>query len=185
MTLLNASGKRRFALRSSSVVAACMISVWGAAAQEAEPVPTQEQLAEAVEQAKRYCEAVADQSKDARIAWQMRALFDVERQMKVKVEELDAKIAELRSWVKKRDDILTKAEGHVVDIYASMRPDAAALQLNSLDDETAVSILLQMKARKASAVLAELAAERAAYLTDLMAELTARKSNSEQLGASQ
>ncbi|SDQ92589.1 MotE family protein [Pseudovibrio sp. Tun.PSC04-5.I4] len=154
-----------------------------AQAQDAEPEV--EDLTTAIEQAKNYCEAVADQAKEARIAWQMRALFDVEQQMKAKIAELDVKISELRSWVKRRDDILRRAEGHVVDIYANMRPDAAALQLTALDDETAISILLQMKARKASSVLAELEAERAAYLTDLMAEFTTRKANTKNLGVSQ
>ncbi|AEV37116.1 hypothetical protein PSE_2608 [Pseudovibrio sp. FO-BEG1] len=160
----------------------CM-SLASASAQKAETKT--EDLSAAIEQAKNYCEAIADQAKDARIAWQMRALFDVEHQMKAKITELDAKIAELRSWVQRRDEILQRAEGHVVDIYANMRPDAAALQLTSLDDETAVSILLQMKARKASSVLAELSSERAAYLTDMMAELTARKAGKLNMGVSQ
>ncbi|WP_208997930.1 MotE family protein [Pseudovibrio sp. FO-BEG1] len=159
------------------------MSLASASAQKAETKT--EDLSAAIEQAKNYCEAIADQAKDARIAWQMRALFDVEHQMKAKITELDAKIAELRSWVQRRDEILQRAEGHVVDIYANMRPDAAALQLTSLDDETAVSILLQMKARKASSVLAELSSERAAYLTDMMAELTARKAGKLNMGVSQ
>lgn len=183
MPLLKLSKKKFFPLKCAAASLGLCMSLVSASAQTNETET--EELTIAIEQAKNYCEAIADQAKDARIAWQMRALFDVEHQMKAKITELDAKIAELRMWVKRRDEILQRAEGHVVNIYANMRPDAAALQLTSLDDETAVSILLQMKARKASSVLAELASERAAYLTDLMAELTARKAAKQSMGVSQ
>ncbi len=183
MPPLKLSEKKFFPLKCAAVYLGLCMSFVNAVAQTNDTGA--EELNAAIEQARNYCEAIADQAKDARIAWQMRALFDVEHQMKTRITELEAKIAELRGWVKRRDEILQRAEGHVVNIYANMRPDAAAQQLTSLDDETAVSILLQMKARKASSVLAELASERAAYLTDLMAELTARKSAKRSMGVSQ
>ncbi|GHB18564.1 hypothetical protein GCM10007094_02910 [Pseudovibrio japonicus] len=183
MPLLKLSKKKFFPLKCAVVSLGLCVSLATASAQTSEE-ETQD-LSAAIEQARNYCEAIADQAKDTRIAWQMRALFDVEHQMTSKISELDAKIAELRSWVKRRDDILRRAEGHVVDIYANMRPDAAAQQLTALDDETAVSILLQMKARKAGSVLAELSADRAAYLTDMMAELTARQAAKQSMGDTQ
>ncbi|KZL08453.1 hypothetical protein PsAD2_04122 [Pseudovibrio axinellae] len=183
MPLLKLSKKKILPLKCAAVSLGLCISVANVQAQSNSDEV--DDLEAAIELAKNYCEAIADQSADARIAWQMRALFDVEHQMKAKIAVLDAKVAELRSWVKRRDEILQRAEGHVVEIYANMRPDAAALQLTSLDDETAISILLQMKARKASSVLAELSSERAAYLTDLMAEFTARKAAQQNLGVSQ
>ncbi len=183
MPLLKLFEKNFIPLKCAIVTVGLCLPLTGVNAQTS--VEATEDLSAALAQARNYCQAIADEAKDARIAWQMRALFDVERQMNEKISELDAKIAELRSWVKRRDEILQRAEGHVVEIYANMRPDAAALQLTSLDDQTAVSILLQMKARKASAVLAELSSERAAYLTDIMAELTARKAAREKSGVLQ
>ncbi len=130
---------------------------------------------EAIAAAQSYCRNTAAEASDARLAWQMRALFNVETRMQEKIVELDEKIEELRKWVEMRDDILKRSEGHVVQIYANMRAEAAAEQLLTLDDKTAVSILLQMKPRQAGAILAEMTSDRAAYLTDSMALLTERK----------
>ncbi len=112
MPLLNLSKKKFFPLKCAVVSLGLCVSLATAGAQTNEDET--EDLSAAIEQARNYCEAIADQAKDTRIAWQMRALFDVERQMTSKISELDAKIAELRSWVKRRDDILRRAEGHVL-----------------------------------------------------------------------
>ncbi|WP_310620269.1 MotE family protein [Flexibacterium corallicola] len=144
-----------------------------AAGGEAEAISPQD-LQKAVDDAKAYCVATAEQASDARNQWQMRAIFDAQAKMDRKVEELEVKISELKQWVQKRDEILRRAEGHVVSIYSNMRSDAAAEQLSTLDDVTAVSVLLQMKPRQAGGILAEMPAERAAYLADSMALLTQR-----------
>ncbi|MTI16928.1 hypothetical protein E1162_06720 [Rhodobacteraceae bacterium RKSG542] len=127
---------------------------------------------EAVNEAKAYCDSVANSASDTRLQWQMRAIFAAKEEMDAKLKALEEKTAELQHWVKKRDEILRRAEGHVVQIYANMRADAAAEQLSTLDDKTAVSVLLQMKPRQAGGILAEMPAERAAYLADSMALLT-------------
>lgn len=128
----------------------------------------------AIDDVRKYCEVNGDTTKTEKIAWQMRALSDVEMRLSEKMAALDEKIAELKKWVAKRDEILRRAEGKVVAIYSSMRAEAASLQLSTLDDSTAISILLQLKPRRAGAILAEMPPERAAYLTDTMALLTAR-----------
>lgn len=138
--------------------------------------PVDEVTKQAIEDALNYCENVSEDAEAIRMKWQMRAMFDAEEQMNAKIAQLDEKVAELREWVERREQILQRAEGHVVDIYSKMRAEAAAEQLSTLDDITAVSVLMQMKARQAGAILAEMPAERAAYLTDTMALLTQKYS---------
>ncbi|WP_208976199.1 MotE family protein [Polycladidibacter stylochi] len=167
-------------IRTLAISSVLMVCVSPVMAQKYNEQPEQvevekELIHQAVKDAQNYCKTTAESATDARIEWQMRALFDVEKRMHDKMTALDAKIAELKKWVTKRDEILKRSEGHVVQIYAQMRADAAAAQLGTLDDNTAVSILLQMKPRQAGAILAEMPSDRAAFLTDTMAMLTARK----------
>jgi flagellar motility protein MotE (MotC chaperone) len=49
-----------------------------------------------------------------------------------------------------------------------MRPDAAALQLQSLDEETAAAVLVKLDARTASAVMNEMDPMQAARLTSII-----------------
>jgi len=46
--------------------------------------------------------------------------------MVVKISELEAKEAEVRSWVEKREQLLAKAAESLTAIYAKMKPEAAA-----------------------------------------------------------
>ena len=49
-------------------------------------------------------------------------------------------------------------------IYARMRPDAAALQLAALDEETAAAVLTKLEPRTASLILNEMDPAQAARL---------------------
>ncbi|MDX5593665.1 hypothetical protein [Pseudovibrio sp. SPO723] len=161
----------RKSLNLTGVCAAAVLALTlSVSAQEAEMSEKQQQ--QSIEDALNYCQNVSEDADAARMKWQLRAMFDAEEQMNAKIIELDAKIEELRNWVERREQILQRAEGHVVEIYAKMRSEAAATQLSTLDDITAVSVLMQLKPRQAGAILAEMPAERAAYLTDTMALLT-------------
>ncbi len=81
--------------------------------------------------AQRFCANVGDAARDARFAWEVRTLTDLKSEIEAKTEALEKKRAELEEWVKRRDDLLKLAEQRVVDIYAKMRPDAAASELSS------------------------------------------------------
>ena len=116
-----------------------------------------------------YCSNIADAAADARLAWQTGMLQDLETKIDAKIAELDAKRSEYQDWLKQRDAEMKKAEMGIVGIYAKMRPDAAAIQLATLDIETAVSILHQLGTRNASASLNEMETARAAQLMQAMA----------------
>jgi flagellar motility protein MotE (MotC chaperone) len=117
-----------------------------------------------------YCVNIADQAADARAAWQAKKIAELEKDINQRITELEAKRAEYQQWMKQREDILAKADAHLVDIYAKMKPDAASQQMSALEDEMAAAVLAKLNARTASAILNEMDPARAAQLTKAMAD---------------
>jgi flagellar motility protein MotE (MotC chaperone) len=118
-----------------------------------------------------YCANIANFAADARIAWEMKRLNELEAQVKQRVAELEAKEAESRDWVAKREELMKKAEDGVVAIYAKMDPEAAAAQMGVLDESTAAAVLSKLKPAASSAILNEMEPGKAAKLTDVMSGL--------------
>lgn len=115
-----------------------------------------------------YCSSIATAATDARFAWQRQTLRETEEQLKKRIEELQAQIADYKKWLARRDEFSQRAQSAVTDIYSKMAPDAAAQQLTVLDEETAAAVLAQLKPQVASAVMAEMDANRAARLTAII-----------------
>ena len=115
-----------------------------------------------------YCSNIVDAAADARFLWQKQTLFDTEKQVEKRVEELNAKIAEYQKWMARRDDFSRKAQSTITDIYAKMKPDAAAQQLSVLDEETAAAVLTKLSPKISSALMAEMDAKKAARLTAII-----------------
>jgi flagellar motility protein MotE (MotC chaperone) len=116
----------------------------------------------------RYCANIAPVVVESRIAWEMKRLKELEDELKEKMTALDAKETEARDWVNKRQDLLSRAEDDIVAIYAKMKPEASAAQMNVMDDASAAAILSKLNPRAASAILGEMEAERATKLTDII-----------------
>ncbi|MCG6122843.1 MAG: MotE family protein [Microvirga sp.] len=115
--------------------------------------------------AARYCEAIRDPAREARVAWQAQSLLDIEARVEARIAELAALRAEYETWLARREDFLRKAEETVISIYARMRPDAAAAQLAAMDNETAGAVIAKLNPRQSSAILNEMEPGRAALLT--------------------
>ena len=94
--------------------------------------------------------------------------------MVAKIVELEGKEAEVRDWVRKREDLLSRANDSLIAIYSKMKPDAASAQISAMDDDSASAILLKLKPSVASAIMGEMNAERAARLSDLLSGATAK-----------
>ena len=116
-----------------------------------------------------YCQNIAGAAADARFAWQTKTLEAFDAKVTAKVADLDAKTAELKSWIGKRQEIERKAGEKLVGIYAKMRPETAASQIATLDDTMAAAVLGQLTPGKASAIFNEIVPERAAKLAALIA----------------
>ena len=102
----------------------------------------------------------------------------MEAQIKQRIAELDKKEAEAREWVTKRETLMNSASDDVVAIYSKMEPEAAAAQLASMDDATAVSILGKLSPHAASAILNEMEADKAGRLTGVMSGAAAAEKKS-------
>jgi flagellar motility protein MotE (MotC chaperone) len=135
--------------------------------------PPAEATASVGDNAAEYCRNIANAAADARYARQADALAAMEKELEDRIAKLEAKRAEYEEWVKRRQEMLDKADAAVVAIYSQMRPDAAAGQIAVMDPEAAAAILAKLTPRTASAILNEMDAATAAALTDVMAGLAA------------
>jgi flagellar motility protein MotE (MotC chaperone) len=118
---------------------------------------------------RQYCVNVADATADARYAWQQKTLADLERELDKRMVLLEAKAAETRDWLTRRDEFAKKARDGLVLIYARMRPDAAAAQLSAMDEETAAAVINRLDPRNASGIMSEMEPAKAARLTSIIA----------------
>lgn len=154
----------RFVALGAIVLAA--VSAGGAAAQnDAKPKAAVEKSGDDIS---RYCDNVAPVAAEARVAWQMKRLTELDGQIRQRISELDAKAAEARDWVTKRESMLNAASEDVVSIYSKMDPEAASGQLATMDDSVAAAVLAKLKPNAASAILNEMDATKAGKLTGIM-----------------
>jgi len=119
-----------------------------------------------------YCGSIAASAASTRLAWQEERVRTLQAEMVVKIAELDAKEAEVRDWVVRREQLLAKAAESLTTIYAKMKPEAASAQLQAMDDDTAAALLLKLKPSIASALMSEMDPARAARLSDLLTGAT-------------
>ncbi|HEV7257066.1 MAG TPA: MotE family protein [Bosea sp. (in: a-proteobacteria)] len=115
-----------------------------------------------------FCSALRDPAAEARFAWQANTLKGLETKLADTLKKLEERKAELQLLTDQRAAEVKQAEARMTDIFARMRPDAAALQLAAMDQATAVAVLGKLPPRAASAVLNEMEASRAAQLAEVM-----------------
>jgi flagellar motility protein MotE (MotC chaperone) len=115
--------------------------------------------------AEEYCANIANPAADARFSWQKKVLAGMEQEIAQRVAVLEEKTAELQKWLARRDEFSKKANDTLLRIYSRMRPDAAAVQLAALDEETAASLLVRLEPRTASLILNEMEPGQAVRLT--------------------
>lgn len=115
-----------------------------------------------------FCGAIAASAASTRLAWQEQRIRTLQAALVVKIAELDARAADLRQWVQKREQLLAKANESLTAIFAKMRPEAASSQLQAMDDDSAAALLAKLKPAVASAVMSEMDPARAARLSDLL-----------------
>ncbi len=124
----------------------------------------------------RYCANISNPALDARNALQLQDIKQAEGEITAKIDELDAKREEVEKWLNERRSFIESTSNIVIDIYAGMKPDAAAAQLAGMERPVAASLLTRLKSRQASAILAEMPAPVASELTALIVQKTDRAS---------
>jgi flagellar motility protein MotE (MotC chaperone) len=85
-----------------------------------------------------------------------------------RIATLETRRAEYEDWLKRRNDFLKQAELGLVDIYKTMKPDAAAGKLEMVRPEIAAAIVMRLPPRQSSLILSEMSDERAAVLTNII-----------------
>ena len=116
-----------------------------------------------------FCTNIADAARDRRYLIQKQQLADLKAGVDKRMKELDAKRAEYEDWLTRRNDFLKSAQAGLVDIYNKMESDAAAGQLELLDPNIAAAIVMKLPPAKASAILNEMKAEKAARIAGIIA----------------
>jgi flagellar motility protein MotE (MotC chaperone) len=126
--------------------------------------------------AERYCRNIADAAKEAKFAWQVKTISELEDALAKRTIELETKRAEIEDWLKKREAFMALAEERLVGIYSKMRADAASAQIKELGPITAAALLMKLQPRVSSAILNEMPAADAARLASLMVDSGAKES---------
>lgn len=124
----------------------------------------------------RYCANIVATSAAAALTARERQLRELEQEIKQRLGELEAKRVEIQQAMDRYESVIRKAGDALVNVYSLMKPDAAAAQIASLDDDAGAGLLLRLKPKSSSAILSEMETSRAAALTKRLAELSAARS---------
>ena len=117
----------------------------------------------------RYCANIRDEAREARYALLDERIAAARAELAAERDRLVERTAELTEWTERRERFLALADERLVAIYAAMRPDAAAEQLSLIEPIVGAAVLVRLKPRQASAVLAAMPTERAAELASIIA----------------
>ena len=116
-----------------------------------------------------FCSNIIDGAQEQRYAMKMRELNALRAAVEERIVALESKRAEFEAWQKKRDQFAELADSSLVEIYSKMRPDAAAGRLEILQPILAAAIVLKLPRRRASVILNEMTAAKAASITEVIA----------------
>lgn len=115
-----------------------------------------------------YCVNISDKAKEARYSRIRTELEQTGREIDEKLGKLDAKLAEIRDYVDRREKFLENARGALIEIFGTMRADAAAAQLSELDAISASAILMKLPAERASTIMNEMSPKQAAEIAQML-----------------
>jgi len=116
----------------------------------------------------KYCLNVSDQAMEARNAVMMKRMAKIEAEVDQKLDQLEERIAVLRTWTERRDEFLARSSDSLIQIFQTMRSDAAALQLTELGPGVAASVVAKLEPKYSSAILAEMKPDDAAKITMIL-----------------
>lgn len=125
-----------------------------------------------------YCREFASNAAEARTQHQREELEKLQAAVNTQMTDLQAKTAELKEWVQRREEIQDRASKNLTKIYSVMEPDAAARQMEKMDPETVSAILRSLNAKSSSEILAAMDVDKASRVIKTMAEDAARKTGS-------
>lgn len=145
--------------------AASMLTMPGAFAQDVTAPPATDATQNEIQQ---FCTNIADAARDQRYVLQRKDLETLQASIDERIATLEKRRDEYEDWLKRRNDFLKQAQLGLVDIYKTMKPDAAAGKLEMVNPEIAAAIVMQLPPRQSSLILSEMTDEKAATLTNII-----------------
>ncbi|MBW9063683.1 MotE family protein [Rhizobium herbae] len=143
-----------------------MLAMPGAFAQEvAAPATVLPANGDEIQQ---FCTNIADAARDQRYLLQKKDLEKLQAEVDARIAKLEERRAEYEDWLKRRNDFLKQAELGLVDIYKTMKADAAAGQLELVNPAIAAAIVMKLPPRQSSLILSEMSSDKAAVLTNII-----------------
>lgn len=128
---------------------------------------------------KRFCMNMRYPAGSAYLKLQTTKLTKLKKDVDARIVILEAKTKEYQDWLDKRNQFLTNTKAALINIISKMKPDAAAAELEKIDDLAAASIIMKLKPGGASAIMNNFSPEKAAEITGIMIsaqKLPAKKS---------
>lgn len=116
-----------------------------------------------------FCDGIVDTAREQRYFLKQQELKALLASVDERLAVLEKRKAEYEEWVRRREDFAHRATKNLVEIYATMKPEAAASRIAALQTDLAASLLLAITPRQASAILNEMDEKAAASLTSIMA----------------
>ncbi|WP_112964074.1 MULTISPECIES: MotE family protein [Rhizobium/Agrobacterium group] len=136
-----------------------------AKAQEQVRVTTGETSGQEIQQ---YCTNIIDQARDQRYLLQKQDLEQLQQDVDNRIAVMEARKAEYEDWLKRRNDFMQQAEANLVNVYKTMKADAAAPQLEEVNPGLAAAIIMKLPPRQSGLILAEMDAKKAAMVASIM-----------------
>lgn len=119
---------------------------------------------------KQYCSNIADAARDQRYLLQKQDLEKLQADVDTRMAELDKRRAEYEDWLKRRNDFMKQAEAGLIDVFKTMKADAAAPQLAEMNPLLAAAIVMRLPARQSGLILAEMEPQKAAMVASIMSQ---------------
>ncbi|MCX8996106.1 MotE family protein [Rhizobiaceae bacterium BDR2-2] len=143
-----------------------LVALSGAQAQEpvtaVMPGSTQDEI-------RQFCGNIADAARDQRYLMQKQELDTLQAEINERITLLEERRAEYEEWLKRRNDFMQQAEVSLVDIYKTMKADAAAPQLQETPPILAAAIIMKLPARQSGLIMAEMDPKKAGIIASIMA----------------
>ena len=115
-----------------------------------------------------FCTNIADAARDQRYLLQKQELEKLQADVDSRIAVLEDRKAEYQDWLQRRNDFLVRAEAGLVDIFKTMKADAAAPQLEEMNLEVAAAIIMKLPARQSGLVLSEMDPQKAGMIATII-----------------
>jgi flagellar motility protein MotE (MotC chaperone) len=120
----------------------------------------------------KFCTNIADAARDQRYLLQKQELEKLQADVDARIQTLEQRTTEYQDWLKRRNDFLARAQAGLVDMFKTMKPDAAAPQLQEMRMEIAAAIIMQLPARQSALFLSEMDPEKAGMISTIISSAT-------------